>query len=94
VMLTRELSHIECHYNRDEKQDVEYSCPRDDRHYQPGRTQTVTNLLRRVHDAPLRNVVRPREMSSLLGREMVLLIIAARPGNGGEIGERWCSLDC
>lgn len=84
MMLTRELSDIECHYNRDEKQDVEYSYPRNDRRYQPERTQTVTNLLRRVHDVPLRNVVRPREMSSLFGREMALLIIVTRPGNGGD----------
>lgn len=93
MMLTR-LSHIECHHNRDEKQGVEYSCPRNDRRCQSGRTQTVTNLLRRVHDVPLRNVVRPREMSSLFGREMVVLIIVTRPGNGGEMGERWRSLDC
>jgi hypothetical protein len=45
---------------------------------------TVTNLLRRAHDVPLRNVVRAREMSSLFGREMVLLIIVTRPGNGGD----------
>jgi hypothetical protein len=88
-MLTRGLSHIECHYNCDEKQDVEYSCPRNDRRYQSERTQTATNLLRRVYGVPLRNVVRPREMSSLLGREMVLLIIVTRPqaGNGGDGGD-------
>jgi hypothetical protein len=84
VMRAR-LSRIECHCNRDEEQGVEYSCPRNDRHYQSGRTQTLTNLLRRVHDVPLRNVVRPRDMSSLFGREMALLIIVTRPGNGGEM---------
>jgi hypothetical protein len=84
VMCAR-LSHIECQCNRDEKQGVEYSCPRNGRRRQPGRARTLTKLLRRVHDVPLRNVVRPREMSSLFGREMVVLIIVTRPGNEGEM---------
>lgn len=84
-MMCARLSRIECHCNRDEKQGVEYSCPRNDRRRQSGRTRTSTSLLGRIHDVPLRNVVRPREMSSLFGREMVLLIIVTRPGKEGEM---------